>query len=283
MRNITVKRISSTVGKLGKVKIYIEDADNPEIKINKIPCRLLDTLKDGEEKIFEIPNEEVKIFAVTNKCTKGLNNDYMVIAPGVEDLSITGSVQFDHLMHTSFYFDGDVGCETLTNRSKNLKYSILLRVCFSILCLALALGFGLGFGLTSNQEKTFVKKGMSITLTEDFHEQSIANCFASYFSQEVGVIVFNQFSFNPYSYTAEDFAELVLRSQNQYRVPIQKLDKLTYCEWTEVNAVQRKKFSYFGVAFKSGNQFWFFQFGTATKKYENYRDQFIKWAKSIEL
>lgn len=93
MRNLTIKRLSTWVGKLGKIKIYIEDPTNPQLMINKFPCRLLGTLKDGEEKTFEIPTEAVRIFAIAGKITKAISNDYIHIAPGEEDYYVTGRVR----------------------------------------------------------------------------------------------------------------------------------------------------------------------------------------------
>ena len=44
------------------MKVYIEDNTSEEIRINDIPCRQLGTLKNGEEKTFQIGDEAAKVF-----------------------------------------------------------------------------------------------------------------------------------------------------------------------------------------------------------------------------
>ena len=50
MRNLTIVRRKSFVACLAKMKVYIEDPASNELVINKIPCRKLGELKNGEEK-----------------------------------------------------------------------------------------------------------------------------------------------------------------------------------------------------------------------------------------
>ena len=70
MRNLTIKREKSFVGSLAKMKVYIEDPTSNEISINDIPCRKIGDLKNGEEKTFQIDEQEVKIYVIGDKLSK---------------------------------------------------------------------------------------------------------------------------------------------------------------------------------------------------------------------
>ena len=76
MRKLTVKRTKTGVACLMKVHLYIEDPSSDEITINDIPCRELGSLKNGEEQTFEIEDTEAKVFAITDKLSKNICNEY---------------------------------------------------------------------------------------------------------------------------------------------------------------------------------------------------------------
>ena len=286
MRNLTIKRLSSWAGKLGKIKIYIEDPANPQLKINNVPCRVLGTLKDGEEKTFEIPTEPVRIFAIPGKMTKGLSNDYIHIGPGEEDYFVTGRVRFLRNGFASFYFDGDVGSESRANRDKVVKRGWIVNVCGFVIGFALA--FGLAFGL-GNTGKTFSEDGLSINLPYGFYEQNQLFYTACYASDDAVVITLKEpfysikgAGYSPESMTPSDYARIV-KNNNNLSTPIQTKDGLSYFEWTAKHPSQNVDFSYMGVAFKSDDAFWLVQFGTYSYLYDGYKDDFFKWAKSVEF
>ena len=74
MRNLTIKREKSFVSSLAKMKVYIEDPTSNEMRINDVPCRKIGDLKNGEEKTFQIGEEEAKVFVIADKSNKNLQN-----------------------------------------------------------------------------------------------------------------------------------------------------------------------------------------------------------------
>ena len=76
MRKLTIKRNKSFVGCLGTMKIYIESAVGAECFINDVPCRKLGTLKNGEEKTFEIDNAAAKVFVIADQLSKKYCNEF---------------------------------------------------------------------------------------------------------------------------------------------------------------------------------------------------------------
>ena len=58
--------MKKAAGSLGKVRIYIADRTGDTL-INDTLCRLLGTLKNGEEKTFSISEEQVKLIATADK------------------------------------------------------------------------------------------------------------------------------------------------------------------------------------------------------------------------
>ena len=76
MRNLTIKRTKSFVGCLAKMKIYIEDPTSNEMLINNTSCRKIGDLKNGEEKTFQIGEQEAKVFVIADKLSKNYCNEY---------------------------------------------------------------------------------------------------------------------------------------------------------------------------------------------------------------
>ena len=106
MRNLTVKRRKAFAGCLGKVKIYIEDA-NGDTNINGIPCRLLGKLKNKECATYEIGNESLKLFAIYDKMSKGYCNDCYTIPAGEEDIEVSGDAKLNPFMCNPFLLEGN--------------------------------------------------------------------------------------------------------------------------------------------------------------------------------
>ena len=106
MRTLTVKRDKRYVGSLAKIKLYIEDPTSNDIVINHVKCRKLGEIKNGEEKSFVIEENEAKVFAITDKLSKGYCNDYYKIPAGNEDVFIQGRTSFCLISGNAFLFDG---------------------------------------------------------------------------------------------------------------------------------------------------------------------------------
>ncbi len=144
MRNLTVIRRKAFAGCLVKVKIYIEDP-NGDTEINGTKCRLLGKLKNNERATYEIGNENLKLFAIYDKFSKGYCNDFYQIPEGETDYYVSGICKFSPFIGNPFLFDGVNEEEALTNRSKNSKKA--LAIMLPILIIAGVVGFLVGWFL----------------------------------------------------------------------------------------------------------------------------------------
>ncbi len=144
MRNLTIMRVKSFVGCLGKLKIYIEDATSNEITINNIPCRKLGELKSGEEKTFQIDNNAAKVFAIFDKVSKNYCNDFYQLPEGEEDIILTGKNKFNPVNGNAFRFDNNENAEVMGNRKKGNTIGLIV----FIVCLLV--GFTVGYLIASS-------------------------------------------------------------------------------------------------------------------------------------
>lgn len=144
MRNLTIIRRKSFVACLGSVKIYIEDA-NGDTNINGTKCKLLGKLKNNSRETFEIGNESCKLFAIYDKVSKGICNDFYVIPEGEEDHYVSGIAHFNPFMGNPFLFDGNTNSEAFDNRQKNGKKAALIMI--PVMVVAVIAGFLIGFFL----------------------------------------------------------------------------------------------------------------------------------------
>ena len=141
MRELTIVRQKSFVGCAGKVKIYIEDHQNPEIVINDVACRKIGELKNGEEKTFTITEDAVKVFAIYDVLSKDKFNEVVNLPAGNEPIKLTGKAHFNPTAGNPFRFEGITDEETLANRQKGSKFGMVLMI------VAIAVGFVIGFML----------------------------------------------------------------------------------------------------------------------------------------
>ncbi len=285
MRNLTIKRTKSFVGSLCKVKVYIEDENSEDLVINGIPCRKLGELKNGEEKSFSVDEKGAKVFVICDKATKEYCNDFYNIPEGEEDIFLIGKNKFNPAAGNAFRFDGTADEESTKNRKKGTVIGLF--VLLAAIIIGGVSGYFISTALTSNvtyDDKTFDSNGMKITLTEAFTETEYEAFTASYSSSDVSVFALREdFSLieNFGQYTLEEYGEAVLKSNSLDSSDIKNDGSLTYFEYEYEDAADT--YSYLSFVFKGPDAFWIIQFSTYKEKYEEYRDAFFEWARTIEF
>ena len=286
MRKLTIKRNKAFAGCFGKSKIYIEDYENSNLTINKIPCRKLGILKNGEEKTFEIDSVSRRVYVIGDKISRNTCNDYYKIPVGDEDITLTGEHKYNPFNGNVFRFDGVTDEEILAHRKKTNKKATI------IYCIVLAIVFAVSFAVpflldSAGVPETFTYGEMSITLTDDFSEKSYEGYSACYESYNAIVMVTKDYSsyFEDFeTYTLKQYAEDTI-AYNDFddSVTLKEEDSLTYFEYEYTDEETGDIYSYFVPMYKSNDAFWFFQFSSYKEDYESYREQFIEWAKSVEF
>ncbi len=171
MRNLTIKRTKSFVGCLAKMKIYIEEPTSNEISINNTPCRKIGELKNGEEKTFQIGEQEAKVFVIVDQLSKNYCNDYYQLSSGQEDIFLSGKNRFNPTGGNAFCFDNNESEGITANRKRGTRKGLLILIVAAIV--GAVIGFSLTSGLFSNKApdiKTFSSNGINITLTDEFEK-----------------------------------------------------------------------------------------------------------------
>ena len=287
MRNLTIKREKSFVGSLAKMKVYIEDPTSNEISINDIPCRKIGDLKNGEEKTFQIDEQEVKIYVIADKLTKNYCNEFYQLSAGQEDIFLSGKNKFNPANGNAFRFDNNESNENIVNRKHGTRKGLL------ILIAAIIVGTVFGYSITSNlfsnktpESKVFSSNGMTITLTDEFVKTDVENYTVAYGSKNVAVFALKEafaLADGFQDYTLEQYGDLVLQNNNLSSSKIEDKEGLTGFEYEFTNPDTKDTYKYFSFVYKSNDAFWLVQFATLTENVDECSSKIIEWAKTISF
>lgn len=291
MRNLTIKRTKSFVASLAKMKVYIEDASSGELTINNISCRKIGDIKNGEEKTFQIDEQSAKVFVIADKLSKNYCNEFYELPAGQEDIFLTGKNKFNPANGNAFRFDNNESEEIVANRKKGTRKGLIILAIAIILggtvgCLG---GIGVGVGILFNkakEPKIFTYDDMSITLTNAFKETDIDSFSAVYDSRDVAVfVVKEEFSLAEgfEDYTIDQYAELVMEVNGLSDSEIRRIDDLTSFEYEYTNPETEETYKYSSFTYKTEDAFWLVQFTTLNEKFDEYSNQIVEWAKSVEF
>lgn len=218
MRNLVIKREKSFVGCLGKFKVFIVDPNSNDLKINKQPCRKLGILKNGEEAVFQIPDEEVQLYIIGDKMTKSFCNEFVKISAGDSDVYLLGKCKYNPFMGNPFRLEGQVDEATKANRKRGRKVATAFYLtCFII---GLIIGFCIGFfsDKALTEPETFEADGMQITLIQEFVEVPYNGFAATYETDDMLVAVTKEtkpLSTDLKDITLDEYAELLISSQEE--------------------------------------------------------------------
>lgn len=284
MRNLTITRKKSFVGCLGKMKVYIEDSEAGELEINGVSCRKLGTLKNGETHTFTIGDQAAKVFVIADELSRGYCNDCYPLPAGTEDVVISGKNKFHPGAGNPFRFDGVTDPELLANRKKgNGKGFVIMIV--SIL-IGLAVGSILSKGLTAGKSahpKDFSAEGMTITLTDDFREESYQGFTQCYESRSVAVFTLKEdFTLMPglKDYSVYDYGQLVAESNQVDPSELETNRGILYFDYVTQGS-DGKDYYYMVTLHKGNDAFWLIEFATPVNNQDQMYSQFLSWAVSV--
>ena len=156
---------------------------------------------------------------------------------------------------------------------------------FSKAALAVVLVFTLmlsGCSLFEPDEKSFSKAGMTVTLTEAFVEQDVVNYTATYVSTKIMVYALKEeFSLlGSETDTLDKYIDLI-KEINDFDDKVETDEGLKYIiVETEGNG---DKYTYIVAFYEADDAFWMIQFGTKSSNFDKYKDDMIKYAKSVKI
>ncbi len=283
MRKVYLTRDKSFVGCLGKLNVYIEDHENPELTIAGIPCKKVCKVKNGETVSFDIGEEAVKVIVIADKLSKELCNDYYQVPAGVGDVEIGGKCTYNPGAGNPFRFHGVTDEDALANRKRASRKGIITTIIAIIVGVIIGLVISMDTWLV--KPKNFVSDDFEITLTTEFSDGYEDGVY--YFgSKDCSVAVYT-YNFNEYanitSMTEHEFLNF-LKDNGRFGISSQMKEEsgLMFVE-ERAESKQGDVRSYFAVFIKNDDAFFVFEFGCETDKYSEYRANFFEWAKSIKI
>ncbi len=291
MRNLTIKRMKSFAGSLGKANVYIEDPTASELVIGKVPCRKIGQLKNGEEKTFQIEETAAKVFVIMDRLSKEFCNDFYQLPEGQENIFLSGKNKFSLAGGNPFRFDNNNDEQAIANRKRNAKRGPFVMI--GAILIGLAIGSFIGHfavtGFLANKapkEKTFTYQEMYITLTDEFREMESGENTIAYDSPNKAVFVLKE----PFTMaegfgdlSLEEYADLVIQVNGINYGKAKKVDGLVTFEHTFTNPETKQTFRYFSYVYKTNDAFWLIQFTALDKDAQKYEEQFLNWAKLIRF
>ena len=292
MRKLRIKRQKKFTGSFATAKVYIEDYDSDELDINDVPCRKLGELKNGERKSFEIGEQAVRVYVITDKASKDYCNDFYQIPAGQDDVYLTGSNKLDLSSGNAFRFDHNDDPEALENRRRGRQKGrkVLLIAIAIALVIILVAAFFIVKGILDRmpKEKVFSGAVMRITLTDEFtaiSDQAARNggFDAIFTSDKVGVMAWK----TPYtaqddlaSYTPEQYAADIIAYSGMNSLALKTENDLTWFEYENVGD-DGGTYHYTAYVYKTDSAFWVVQFAVLSEQASKYTGQFQKWAKTV--
>lgn len=292
MRNLTIKRQKNFANSLGKMKVCIEDGESSDIRIGTIPCRMIGSLKNGEEKTFQVDTRAAKIFVIADRVSKSFCNDMYELPEGYEDVYLTGKNSFNPLIGNSFRFDNNNSPAVKANRRKNLIIGMVVAL------ISFLIFFSVGFLIgdvasdlyysqpTVVEEKTFTEGDLSITLTNEFSNQLYEGYTVCFESQKVAVFALEE----PFSlaegfgdYTLEEYAEIVFSNNGMEGFELLTDGENSYFEYEFTNPDTQDTFYYKTYLYKEDDAFWVINFATFVENYGEFVESFDVWASSVEF
>jgi hypothetical protein len=283
MRKVYLTRDKSFVGCLGKLNVYVEDVANAETVIADIPCRKVCKIANGETISFDIPDEEVRVIVIADKLSKNLCNDYYRVPAGVSDVEIGGKCTYNPGAGNPFRFHGVTDEDVLANRKRTGRKGLMVLIIAALI--------GIIAGTVGNMDSLFVNEKefnateFSITLTTQFAEDYEDGTY--YFGSRDCSVAATVFDFDEYPNITQmsevEFLNL-LKSSDIFSASAQ-LKNLEGLSVVEVQAESQAGDirSCLAVFKKSEEAFYIFKFGCENEKYQEYRNQFIDWAKTIVI
>ncbi|MBO5006616.1 MAG: hypothetical protein J6C89_04140 [Clostridia bacterium] len=289
MRNLTIKRIKSFVGCLGKMKIYIEDSSSDEIVINGISCKKLGELKNGEEKTFSVTEQSAKVFVIADALSKSFCNEYYQLPDGNEDISLSGKNKFNPAAGNAFRFDNNDTAEVLANRKKGKgKGAVVLAIALAIGIFAGSLIGSYIVNIGNKQPKTFSCNEISITLTKEFRDFDYSDGVYDFVYETKKVCVFGlkeKFSEFPEvkDFTVEEYGNFLIIINELKDTELEEENGITSFEYDAYNSEVDSYYHYYVCLYPRDDAFWVVQFATLSKDFEKYRSDIAEWARSVDF
>jgi len=279
MRALTILRRKRFVACLRADRVYIEDHNSSDTVINGTPCRKIGTLKNGEEKSFEITDARQRVYVVSDVLAKKISNDYYEIPEGAEDVYLSGVRSYNPATGSAFRFDNNNNEGAIRNRSRGTRIGV------AVLIVAAIVGFiiGIMIGNRPPVSEEFVRGEVSITLMSDFSEFDSDVHYATYSNGEISVFVVD-FAKEELKdgLTFDEFAEAMVES-DEYVASSLKTDGALRYFYYDAEGADGEANRYYSYLYETDDTFWVIQFVCDVNEVELYKSVISDYAKTVEF
>ena len=218
MRQLTLKRTKKLTACAMSIRLYVTDGEVCDSVINGENCRMLGTLKNGEEKTFEITEEECSLYVIADELSKSFCVDRYRLPASAEPVTLSGHNVLRPFQGNPFIFDDNGGEEAEEFRRKSRANRPKSAVIISIVSVMVTLGVIIGFAalrgfLNREQPKVYTYGDMSITLTDKFRVDDTSDGRRRVYSTQEAVILSYEKINEEYlslDTTAQRYAELII-------------------------------------------------------------------------
>lgn len=291
MRRLWIERRKSAAACLMKMKVYIEDRENPDTTISDVPCRKLGELKNGQQRRFSIGEQPARVFVVADQISRNVYNEVIRIPGGEEDVFLSGQNLFKPMEGNPFHFDGEQEPEVLENRqrvSRTASKLLVTAVIVGILAGAVIGGIIGVFTLAGGPDPVRLEsrqvRGLQIALPETMEQLDMAGYTASYGSSEAAVFLLREdFSLLPGAseLTMAEYGAMVLANNGLERTTaLREEEGMTVFDYTYADG-NGNAYRYYTVLCKGPDAFWIVLFSAPEKDAEELFPAFRQWAKTI--
>lgn len=189
------------------------------------------------------------------------------------------------------YESSGASSNTLSNykfeRSKLNKVAIVMGILtFVVVFGVIKLSNGTIDHLLTSHTQEFSKAGMTITLTQDFHEKDVVSQTATYSSSKYIVMslkeefqLLEQKSIST-DISLKEYAEDII-ANNSLDVTVEGSESRPYFVYSR--QVNGKDFTYLAMVFKGSDAYWMLTFACESKDYASSQKQFMKWADTVKV
>lgn len=291
MRRLWIERQKATAACLAKMKVYIEDHENPDTTIGDVPCRKLGELKNGQQRHFAIDEQPARVFVVADTVSRNVYNEFVRIPGGWEDVFLTGQNRLKPWAGNPFHFDGEQEPEVMENRKRTGRNGsrILLAAIIVGLIAGAVIGGVIGASILADvpdtvRLETRQVRDLQIVLPETMELQDIAGYTACYDSPEAAVFLLREdFSLLPdaQNLTLEAYGALVLANNGLEEVAqLRQEEGMTVFDYVYADG-SGNAYSYYTVLCKGSDAFWIVLFSAPEKNAAEMFPYFRQWAKTI--
>ncbi len=291
MRRLWIERRKATAACLMKMKVYIEDRENPDTTIGDVPCRKLGELKNGQQRHFAIDEQPARVFVVADQISRNVYNEFIRIPGGREDVFLTGQNRLKPSAGNPFYFDGVEDLEVLENRKKvGRKGSRLLLAAVIVGLIAGAvIGGVIGASILADVPDTIrleprQVRELQIVLPETMEQLDMAGYTACYGSSEAAVFLLREdFALLPGAgeMTLEEYGGLVLANNGLKGIAqLRQEEGLTVFDYAYEDG-SGNTYCYYTVLCKGPDAFWIVLFSAPENNAGEMLPYFRQWARTI--